>query len=106
MSDPFNPDHKGSALAQPRWVPLWLFVLIFVAIAWAYFWGNNRREKDAPQVEAVQAKAESPTSPQDDKGQTVGAQQHQISELQRQVGALAARVDSLEKGSPKKRSPR
>jgi phage I-like protein len=87
-------------------VPLWLFVLIFVAIGWAQFWGNNRREKNAPQVADIQAKAASSTSPQDDKGQTVGALQHQVSELQRQVGALAARVDSLERGSPKKRGPR
>ena len=106
MSDSLNRDHRGSELARPRWVPLWLFVLIFVAIGWAYFWGHNRREKDAPQVADVQAKAVSSTSPQDDKGQTAAALQHQISELQQQVGALAARVDSLERGSPKKRSPR
>jgi hypothetical protein len=104
MGDPFNRDHKGSELARPRWVPLWLFVLIFVALGWAQFWGNNHREKDASAE--VQAKAESSTSPQDDKGQTVGALQHQVSELQRQLGALAARVDSLERGSPKKRNPR
>ena len=106
MSDPFNRDHKGSEVARPRWVPLWLFVLIFAAIGWAYFWGNNRREMDAPQVADIQAKAAPSTSPPDDKGQIVGALQHQISELQRQVGALAARVDGLERGSPKKRSPR
>jgi hypothetical protein len=84
-------------------VPLWLFLLIGVSLGWAVFWGNIRREKDSPQVAAVQIKADSSTSSPDDKGQTVGALQHQISELQRQVGALAARVDSLEKGSPKKR---
>jgi septal ring factor EnvC (AmiA/AmiB activator) len=109
MSDPFNRDHKGSEPARLRWVPLWLFVLIFVAIGWAVFWGNSR-EKDSPQVAAVQAKAESLTSSQDDKDQTVAALQQsvksavdQIGELQRQVGALAARVDSLERGSQKKR---
>jgi septal ring factor EnvC (AmiA/AmiB activator) len=113
MSDPLNRDHKGSGSARPRWMPLWLFVLIFVAIGWAVFWGNNRREKDSPQIAAVQAKAESSTPSQDDKDQAVAALQQtvkhaidQISELQRQVGALAARVDSLERGSPKKRSPR
>ena len=87
-------------------MPLWLFILIFAAIGWAQFWGNNRREKDAPQLADVQAKAWPSTSPQDNKGQTVGALQHQISELQRQIGGLAARLDSLEREFPKKRSPR
>jgi hypothetical protein len=106
MSDAVNRDQKGSELARPRWMPLWLFLLIAVSLG-AAFLGNNRREKDSPQVTAVQAKADSSTSPQNDRGDTVGALQHQISELERQVGALAARVDSLEKGSPKKRnSPR
>jgi uncharacterized protein HemX len=110
MSDPFDRDHKGSELARPRWVPLWLLVLIFVAIGWAVFWGNNRRDRDSPQVTADQAKAESSTSSQDDKDQALAALQQsvksaadQISELQRQVGVLAARVDSLERGSQKKR---
>jgi uncharacterized iron-regulated membrane protein len=104
MSDAVNRDQKGSELARPRWMPLWLFLLIAVSLAWAAFWGNNRREKDSPQVAAVQAKAESSTSSQNDKGETAGALQQQITELQRQVGSLAARVDSLEKGAPKKRS--
>jgi len=102
MSDAVNRDHKGSELARARWMPLWLFLLIAVSLG-AAFLVNNRREKDSPQVAAVQTKAESSTSSQNDKGETIGALQHQISELQRQVGALAARVDSLEKGSPKKR---
>jgi septal ring factor EnvC (AmiA/AmiB activator) len=110
MSDPSNRDHRGSESPRPRWVPLWLFVLILVAIGWAVLWGNNRREEDSPQVTAVQAKAESSTSSQADKDQAVAALQQslksamdQISELQRLVGALAARVDSLERGSQKKR---
>ena len=103
MSDAVNRDHKGSELARPRWMPLWLFLLIAVSLG-AAFLGNNRREKDSPQVAAVQTKAESSTSSQNDKGETAGALQQQITELQRQVGSLAARVDSLEKGAPKKRS--
>ena len=103
MGDDVNRDHKGSELARPRWMPLWLFLLIAVSLG-AAFLVNNRREKDSPQVAAVQTKAESSTSSQNDKGETIGALQQQITELQRQVGSLAARVDSLEKGAPKKRS--
>ena len=99
---------------QSRWEPLWLCALVLIAIGGAVFWGN-RPGKDSL-VATVLAKAESSSPPRDDTKQAVAALQEtakgaadQISDLQRQlkllseqVGALAARVDSLEKpGNPR-----
>jgi uncharacterized protein HemX len=122
MSDPSN--RHGSDPARSRWVPFWVFALVLIAIGGAVFWGNSRPEKDSSQAAAVQSKADSSSPPQDDTKQAVAALQQtvkgaadQISDIQRQlkllseqIGALAARVDSLERarsettGSTKKRS--
>ena len=100
--------------AQRRWEPLWLCALVLIAIGGAVFWGD-RPGKDSL-VATVLAKAESSSPPRDDTKQAVAALHEtakgaadQISDLQRQlkllseqVGALAARVDSLEKpGNPR-----
>jgi len=100
--------------AQSRWEPLWLCALVLIAIGGAVFW-VNRPGKDSSPVATVQSEANSSSPPQDDTKQAVAALQEtakgaadQISDLQRQlkllseqVGALAARVDSLAKpGNP------
>ena len=97
--------------AQSRWEPLWLCALVLIAIGGAVFW-SNRPGKDSYLVATVQSKAESSSPPQDDTKQAAPAllkgTADQISDLQRQlkllseqIGALAARVDSLEKpGNP------
>lgn len=110
MSDLSNREHNGSEPSRSRWVPLWVFALVLVATGGAVFLGN-RREQD-PQVAAVQSRAASLPSAQDDTlQQTVKPAVDQISDLQRQlsaqqaeqkllseqIGALAARVDSLER---------
>lgn len=111
MSDLSNPNHNGSEPPRSRWVPLWVFALVLVATGGAVFLGN-RREQDSPQVAAVQSKAGSLSSAQDETlEQTVKRAADQISDLRRQlsaeqaeqkllserIGALAARVDSLER---------
>ena len=97
--------------AQSRWEPLWLCALVLIAIGGAVFW-SNRPGKDSSLVATVQSKAESSSPPQDDTKQAAPAllkgTADQISDLQRQlkllseqIGALAARVDSLGKpGNP------
>jgi hypothetical protein len=111
MSDLTIRDHNGSEPSRSRWVPLWVFALVFVATGGAVFLGN-RREQNSPRVAAAQSKAASLSSAQDDTlEQTVKRAADQISDLQRQlsagqaeqkllseqIGALAARVDSLER---------
>ena len=97
--------------AQSRWEPLWLCALVLIAVGGAIFW-SNRPGKDSYLVATVQSKAESSSPPQDDTKQAAPAllkgTADQISDLQRQlkllseqIGALAARVDSLGKpGNP------
>jgi hypothetical protein len=117
-----NRDHIGSGPSPSRWVPLWVFALVLVATGGAVVVGN-RHEQDPPHLNAVQSRAASPSSAQDALQQTVKRAADQISDLQRQlsaeqaeqkllseqIGALAARVDSLERahtqttGSMKKR---
>jgi hypothetical protein len=105
-------------------MPLWLCAIVLIAIGGAVSWGN-RPGNDSSQVVAVQSETVSSSLPQDDKKQddtkqddtkqAVAALQEavkgaaeQISDLQRQlkvlsdqIGALAARVDSLERpGNP------
>ena len=104
--------------AQSRWEPLWLCTLVLIAIVGTVYWGNSPR-KDSFLAATVQPKAESSLPPQDDTKQAVAAVQQtvrdtadQVSDLQRQlkllseqIGALAARVDSLERATHRQRGP-
>ena len=97
--------------AQSRWEPLWLCALVLIAIGGAVFWSSGPG-KDSSLVATFRSKAESSSPPQDDTKQAAPAllkgTADQISDLQRQlkllseqIGALAARVDSLGKpGNP------
>jgi len=100
--------------APSHWVSQWLYAVVLIAIGGAVFWGI-RPGKDSSQAATVQSTSESSSPPQDDTRQAVTALQEtvkgasdQISDLQRQlkllseqIGALGARVDSLEKpGNP------
>ena len=113
MSDPFNRDQNSTGPVRSRWVPLWIMAVIVIAIGVAVFWGPHRPEKESSSIVAVQSKNAPSTAPQDDIKQAIAALQQTVKLLSDQVGALAARVDSLEKartettGATKKRgSPR
>jgi Asp-tRNA(Asn)/Glu-tRNA(Gln) amidotransferase C subunit len=77
----------------------WFVVVILIAAAGALVW--PRAEKTAPSVAALEAKAEPPPAPQEDAKQTIAnflsAEDEKRKVLSEQLGALAARVDNLEK---------
>ena len=100
MSDPFNRDHNSTGPVRSRWVPLWIMAVILIAIGVAVFWGPNRPEKEPSSIATVQSKTEPSTAPQDDIKQAIAALQQTVKLLSEQVGALAARVDSLERARP------
>ncbi|WP_407178478.1 hypothetical protein [Bradyrhizobium sp. STM 3562] len=123
MSDLFDTDQDESGPGRARRVLPWVLVVILLVIGGALFWANNRAEKNSPAVAANQS-TEQPRA-NDETKQTLAALQQtvndlqsarqrdegQIADLQRQlsaeqgerkllsdqVGALAGRVDGLEK---------
>lgn len=76
----------------------WFVVVILLAAAGAFAW--PRVEKDAS-VTALEAKAEPPAAPQEGTKQAIAkflsAEEEKRKVLSEQLGALAARVDNLEK---------
>jgi hypothetical protein len=77
----------------------WIAVVILLAAAAAFVW--PRAERPAPSVTALEAKAEPPPTSQEDTKQTLtnflSAEDEKRKLLSEQLGALAARVDNLEK---------
>jgi septal ring factor EnvC (AmiA/AmiB activator) len=88
MSDPSNRDHNGSDLARSRWVPLWIFAVILIAIGGAVFLGN---------VTALQQTVTRAADQISDLQRQLSAEQGERKLLSEQIGALAKRVDSLER---------
>ena len=76
----------------------WFMIVILIAAVGAIAW--PRVEKDAS-VTALEAKAEPPAAPQEDAKQAIAqflsAEEEKRKLLSEQLGALAARVDNLEK---------
>jgi cell division protein FtsB len=114
---PYAADHEQAAATDheqappsPRMLP-WLLVIVLAAIAGAFFWVNSRAEKDlSSSVATVQSKPESSAAPQDDTKQAMAAllsgEQEQRKATTEQLGALAARVDKLERVLDKLESAR
>lgn len=101
-----TPVAAQKATTRSRQMLPWFVVVIFLAAAGALVW--PRAEKAAPSVAALEAKAvppleakaEPPQATQEDTKQTitnVPAAEENRKVLSEQLGALAARVDNLEK---------
>jgi hypothetical protein len=86
---------------RSRQMSSWLLVVVLAAIAGAaFFWVNNRAEKDASSVATMQSKPEPSPAPQDSRDQAtvlLSNDQGERKVLTEQLGALAARVDTLER---------
>jgi hypothetical protein len=93
---PYAADHEQAARSR-RMLP-WLLVFVLAAIAGAFFWANHRTEKDSSSVTTVKSTEQ---GPQDDAKQAIAAllsgEQGERKVLTEQLGALAARVDHLER---------
>jgi hypothetical protein len=78
---------------------LWLVVVVLLGAAGAFVWAGAK--KDPSSVTALEAKAEPPATPQEDTKQAIAkslsAEEEKRKALSEQLGALAARVDNLEK---------
>jgi hypothetical protein len=110
----YAADHKQAAVADHeqaarsrRMLP-WLLVIVLAAVAGAFFWANSRAERDPSSVASVQSKPEPSPAPQDDTKQAIAAllsgEQGERKVLTEQLGALAARVDNLERALDKARA--
>jgi uncharacterized coiled-coil protein SlyX len=95
----FAADQKPTARPARKFP--WLLVIASAAVAGAFIWVNHLNEVDASLVTTVQSKPEPSQAPQEDALQALAAvlyeQQRERKQLTEQLGALAARVDSLEK---------
>jgi hypothetical protein len=91
------PAEKGDFMKDRQILP-WFVVVILLAAAGAFAW--PRVEKDAS-VTALEAKADPPAAPEEGTKQAIAkflsAEEEKRKVLSEQLGALAARVDNLEK---------
>jgi hypothetical protein len=96
---PKTPVADQQATTRFRQMLPWFVVVIFLAAAGALVW--PRAEKAAPSVTALEARAEPPQASQEDTKQTMtnflAAEDEKRKVLSEQLGALAVRVDNLEK---------
>jgi BA14K-like protein len=93
---------NGQQATRSRRMRSWLLVVVLAAIAGAaFFWVNNRAEKNASSVATMQSKPEPSPAPQDYRDQAMAvllsSSQGERKVLTEQLGALAARVDILER---------
>jgi hypothetical protein len=114
MNDRFNRNRNLTQPLRSRWALSLILGVILIAVGAAAFFGNNhpppvQLKADSPPPEdalsALQQKVKGAVDQIGDMQRELSAEQGERKLLSEQIGALAARVDSLERARTENTTP-